>query len=104
MAESVMVLTPLRQVRKDALPEDMVYADRGCRYHPSCLTCPFDPCLFERRHLPNGATAFESPEREPLREEVRRRTAAGQTVEAIAVAMHLSERTVYRLRARIRAQ
>ncbi|MGD9891810.1 MAG: hypothetical protein AB7R89_06035 [Dehalococcoidia bacterium] len=33
--------------RRQRLPQLPEHPDEGCRYHPSCLSCPFPVCVFE---------------------------------------------------------
>jgi hypothetical protein len=33
------------KVNKPGLPETTEYRDDGCRFHSSCLTCPFEDCI-----------------------------------------------------------
>ena len=37
-----------RKVRRGALPEYAHYEDRGCDLAPSCLSCPFVRCQYDK--------------------------------------------------------
>ncbi len=37
-----------RKVRKEALPEYANYQDTGCSLAPSCLSCPFVSCRYDK--------------------------------------------------------
>lgn len=87
-------------VRRDALPEGTAYRDTGCRYHDSCLTCPFTQCVFE----------------DPLRhraETARQRAVVAMSVvsknggvitDAAASTAGVSIRTLYRYQHRLTAE
>jgi hypothetical protein len=75
--------------RKDALPEGnhALAQDTGCRWHCSCLNCPFGECLEDSsRWLP----VARNPEVVALLEE-------GYTPLEIGRMTALSARTVYRI-------
>ena len=37
-----------RKVRREALPEYANYKDTGCDLAPSCLSCPFVRCRYDK--------------------------------------------------------
>ncbi len=65
--------------------------DTGCRYHPECLTCPFDDCYLDRK---------EGSPRAALRAEKQRQVIeafhSGVSIEILTRQFLLSERTIYR--------
>ena len=85
------VRTSLSSVRRDALPEFANYPDTGCHYHDSCLTCPFDPCIYE---MPAASRTFISQER---KEEIRTmRFVQGMKIDTIAAKLGVGRSTVFR--------
>lgn len=81
----------VRTTRHDAYPEDLVYVDRGCNYHPSCLTCPFAVCRYDAE---GGIRSLQVNERIPKLLAMRR---AGKTNREMALALGISVRSVQRL-------
>lgn len=84
-------------LRDDATWDHLVYAgasqmeDRGCKYHPSCLTCPFAVCRFE----PAGNVVAVL--HEDLSRQARELRQAGRDVNSIAEALGRGRRQVFRL-------
>lgn len=37
-----------RKIRREALPEHATYRDTGCDLAPSCLSCPFVHCRYDK--------------------------------------------------------
>ena len=37
-----------RKIRREALPEYANYKDTGCDLAPSCLSCPFARCRYDK--------------------------------------------------------
>ena len=83
----------VKRTRRDAYPEDLVYVDRGCNYHPSCLTCPFVVCRYDMEGG-GGIRALQVNERIPKLLAMRR---AGKTNREMALALGISVRSVHRL-------
>ena len=66
--------------------------DKGCSYHPRCLTCPFEVCRFEAGSYMGGSwRAREDAKR------ARDLRAAGVDVNGIARVLDCSRRRVFRL-------
>jgi len=68
-----------------------ILLDNGCRYSPSCLTCPFEVCRYDRT---DGIAGLLREKRDA---EIRRLREAGQAPEVIAAQMGVSKRSVYRV-------
>jgi hypothetical protein len=79
-----------RAPRRDSLPEERVYEDRGCRFSPRCLACTLPICVLD---LPLGKTTIRTSSRQAKVVQLR---AAGQSPAAIALALDVTERTIYR--------
>ncbi|MEX2372327.1 MAG: HTH domain-containing protein [Dehalococcoidia bacterium] len=80
-----------RNVRSDALPEQVEYRDDGCDLFPSCLACPLPRCRYD---VPGGVRAMLNQERD---HQIRvMREAAGLSVDALADRFDVSRRTVFR--------
>lgn len=71
--------------RKDSLPEHHTFADTGCHLHPACLTCPREACIYDAA----GSAKVRQAKVEALRQQ-------GWKMAAIAEAMSVTPRTVYR--------
>ncbi|MGD9827091.1 MAG: helix-turn-helix domain-containing protein [Hyphomicrobiaceae bacterium] len=76
-------------VRGDALPEGLDSSDRGCRLHPSCLSCPEATCIFDL-----ATRKADRIDRRPIR--ARRLRAKGWTSRQIAERLGVSVRQVFR--------
>ena len=81
----------LRRVRRDALPEEIVYRDDGCDMHPRCLTCPLPRCRYDE---PGGLRAMLNAYRD---EQIAAQRREGAPVDEIAERYGLSRRTVFRI-------
>ncbi len=80
-----------RPPKADSLPELGRYQDTGCRFQPSCLSCPLPTCVLD---VSRGGQKMVKGERDA---EVRRRRAAGEDPLAIARGLKVSLRTVQRV-------
>ena len=69
----------------------LMLADNGCRYAPSCLTCPFVRCRYDER---GGIPGARRQERDA---EIRRLREEGQAPAVIAQQVGISLRSVYRI-------
>lgn len=88
---------PARRTRRDALPEHTQYADTGCDWHPTCLTCPFVRCRYDED---TGAVKRHAGRQRDRRiVDLQRR---GKTINVIAARFGVSRRTVFRVLARAR--
>ena len=67
------------------------YADTGCRLAPSCLTCPFDRCIYEQSR---PGSALETRARNA---ELVRLRSDGWTATRLAVRFGLTPRHVRRV-------
>lgn len=66
------------------------YPDTGCAVSPSCLRCPLAECRYDSELSERAAVRL-------LRDQdIRRRARHGQPILAIAIAIGVSERTVFR--------
>ena len=75
-----------------------IYADHGCSYAPSCLTCPFEVCRYDRGFAGNRvAKAVNRVERD---DQIIAMRSSGMQVEHIAKEMGVSGRTVARILSR----
>ncbi len=81
----------LRRVRRDALPEEIVYRDDGCDIHPRCLTCPLPRCRYDE---PGGLRAMLNAYRD---QQIVALRGDGAPVDQIAERYNLSRRTVFRV-------
>ena len=81
----------LRRVRRDALPEEIVYRDDGCDMHARCLTCPLPRCRYDE---PGGLRAMLNAYRD---EQIAAQRREGAPVDEIAERYGLSRRTVFRI-------
>lgn len=79
-----------RPARDDALPEFAVYHDDGCEVSPSCLSCPLQVCRYD---VPGGLKTITSEKRS---EEILFLAGQGKGIEAIAVQVNVSRRSVFR--------
>lgn len=77
-------------VRKDAYPEDLIWRDTGCNYHPACLSCPLPVCRYEKPYVINR---FKRKDRHVALGELR---AAGYSVKAAAAVLGISVRVAFR--------
>lgn len=75
--------------RSDALPEGHAYEDGGCSLYASCLACPLSEC----RYVGKDIHQRRANERQATARAMR---AEGKEIEAIAEALKVSLRTVYR--------
>ena len=73
------------------LPENTVYKDTGCELASSCLECPLALCKYDD---PNPSHGSRSTMRDT---EIMRLFANGMKITAIARAVNISDRTVYRV-------
>lgn len=69
----------------------LVLADNGCDLAPSCLSCPFEVCRYDR---PDGIAGLRREERDA---EIGRLREAGQSLMVIAAQVGVSLRSVYRI-------
>ncbi len=83
--------TPLRRVRRDALPEEIRYRDDGCDIHPQCLTCPLPRCRYDE---PGGLRGMLNAYRD---QQIVALRGDGAPVDQIAERYSLSRRTVFRI-------
>ncbi len=83
--------TPLRRVRRDALPEEIRYRDDGCDIHPQCLTCPLPRCRYDE---PGGLRGMLNAYRD---QQIVALRGDGVPVDQIAEQYNLSRRTVFRI-------
>jgi transposase-like protein len=65
------------------------YPDKGCTYHPACLTCPFERCRYDGPDGPRFRARRYDAQIVALRNE-------GWGVDAIAGMLGISRRTVFR--------
>ncbi|MCH7999217.1 MAG: helix-turn-helix domain-containing protein [Chloroflexi bacterium] len=83
--------TPLRRVRRDALPEEIRYRDDGCDIHSECLTCPLPRCRYDE---PGGLRGMLNAYRD---QQIVALRGDGAPVDQIAERYRLSRRTVFRI-------
>ncbi|MDD5509538.1 MAG: helix-turn-helix domain containing protein [Dehalococcoidales bacterium] len=76
----------------DLPPEYCRYHDDGCDLAPSCLSCPFDRCLYDE---PGGRQCFTRKLRD--REILRLFAAGNHGVAELAATFAVSRRTVQRV-------
>lgn len=74
--------------RRDVLPEDRVYQDLGCEVSATCLACPLERCRYD---VPIALQRTAA-----TRAAVLERRALGESIDAVAVALGISRRTVLR--------
>ena len=75
-----------------------IYADHGCSYAPSCLSCPFEVCRYDRGFAGNRVSkAINRVSRDARILSMRYN---GMQVEQIAKACSVSGRTVARILSR----
>ncbi len=91
VVEGVRRSTPLRRVRRDALPEEIRYRDDGCDIHSQCLTCPLPRCRYDE---PGGLRGMLNAYRD---EQIVALRGDGAPVDQIAERYSLSRRTVFRI-------
>ena len=77
---------------------DTLYPDKGCVAWPSCLDCPFDPCINTADKDP---TAMER-ERAILRREIVRHRDDDMTLTEIAIRLDIGIQVVDRALAKYR--
>lgn len=77
--------------RRDALPEYVSWRDTGCNEHPHCLTCPLLVCVHDR---PHGQMDLNVERR---RDQVLSLRDGGLKPREIALALSISESTVFRM-------
>ena len=75
-----------------------IYADHGCSFAPSCLSCPFTVCRYDRSFA--GSRVSQALDRVKRDREVLELRAKGMMVEDIATATGVSGRTVARILSR----
>lgn len=76
--------------RRDALPEHTTYRDTDCELNPTCLDCPLAQCRYD------GPSRYR-PDVAARRERVLTMRREGKTVTAVAEALGMSRRNVFRL-------
>lgn len=84
--------------RTDAYPDGHDYADTGCEESPSCLSCPLPACKFD---VPLAVT------RRLQRDQMIRsliKVPCVEVVQAVALRLGISQRTVWRVLARDQVQ
>ena len=91
MVEGARQATPLRRVRRDALPEEIRYRDDGCDVHSQCLTCPLPRCRYDE---PGGLRGMLNAYRD---QQIVALRGDGAPVDQIADRYSLSRRTVFRI-------
>ncbi len=91
VVEGARQTTPLRRVRRDALPEEIRYRDDGCDIHPECLTCPLPRCRYDE---PGGLRGMLNAYRD---QQIVALRGDGAPVDQIAERYSLSRRTVFRI-------
>ena len=91
VVEGARQATPLRRVRRDALPEEIRYRDDGCDIHPQCLTCPLPRCRYDE---PGGLRGMLNAYRD---QQIVALRGDGAPVDQIAERYDLSRRTVFRI-------
>jgi hypothetical protein len=74
----------------DLRPEYCRYRDEGCDYADSCLTCPFEKCLYDE---PRGRQHWLKSLRN---REISRLFSGGWEVTELALLFGVSERTIQR--------
>lgn len=79
----------VRTMRSDGFPEKKTWTDKGCKYHPSCFTCPFEKCRYDEPVL-QGQTRLRASHARALE-------ADGVTPTQIEALLHVSKRTVQRM-------
>ncbi len=73
------------------------YQDTGCHLHPSCLECPRERCIYEEyRHPFRGTTPAQRRKEDQVVALVRQ----GLSAREIAMKLHLSHRTIFRIKQR----
>lgn len=92
MLESRSALSGDGSGEMDFLPEYCHYRDEGCEFASSCLSCPFQKCIFE---LPGGKQHWLKRRRDS--EVVRLFADEGRGVKELAVMFGISQRTVQRI-------
>ena len=80
-----------RLLRRDALPEHMIYRDNGCEASPTCLTCPLPRCRYEAK---GGLREILNVPRDAHLVQMYQ---SGISVNIIAAGANVSKRTVYRV-------
>ncbi len=75
-----------------------IYADHGCSYAPSCLTCPFEVCRYDRGFAGNRVSKAMS--RVDRDRQITMMRARGMQIEEIAEVFGVSGRTVARILSR----
>ena len=80
-----------RLLRRDALPEHMIYKDDGCEASPTCLTCPVPRCRYEAK---GGLRPILNVPRDAHLVQMHQ---SGIPVDTIAASANVSKRTVWRV-------
>lgn len=75
-----------------------IYADHGCSYAPSCLSCPFEVCRYDRGFAGNRVS--KAIDRVSRDDRILAMRASGMQVEQIAKVRGVSGRTVARILSR----
>ncbi len=87
-----------RKTRADAYADNRHFADTGCQYHPSCLTCPEPTCLLE---LPPSQ---RRPRYRGRRAAIRALYLMGTSTPDICSILRIPRRTAFRHVAALREQ
>jgi len=80
-----------RDVIQDLLPEQIRYKDEGCDLANSCLSCPYEECIYDK---PGGKRHRKKKERSA--EIIRLYNEEGKAIKELAAIYGVSKRTVQR--------
>ena len=83
----------------DALPEHYPYRDTGCDVSPSCLKCPLPQCKYD-----NPGWLQREKRRERDHQVISALQSYSMSVPETATRFDLSQRTVFRILKRVRAE
>jgi hypothetical protein len=75
----------------DVKPEYVTYKDEGCRFHPSCLQCPYPTCFYDR--FPSRRNWLK----EKRNLEISKLADSGWKIKDLCLLFGLSYRTVQRI-------
>ena len=75
-----------------SVPTYKTHPDKGCRFAPSCLNCPFPKCKLDE--LGTGIIRAKKRNRN---EEICRRFKQGESVKELTQAFKVSRRTIQRV-------
>lgn len=86
-----MTITPAGRRRRDALPENIIYGDKGCDVSPACLSCPLPVCRYDVAY---SIHAIRNVKRNS---EIIRLYADGVSARTIARQFGVHKRTIFRV-------